>query len=204
MARSSHGPQKRPIEVLTGAEVSRLLRQCSATAPTGIRNRALITVLYRAGLRVEEALALRAADVDPANGTVRVLHGKGDKARTSWIDDGSMALVQRWIDKRAGLGFRHGPLFCTLKGGQMSTAYVRALMTRLGRDAGIEKRVHAHGLRHSYSAKLAESGVPANVIQVLLGHEHLSTTDTYLRHVMPADAIAIVRDKVPAWDLEEK
>ena len=199
---------KLAVELLTSREVSRLLAQCSPTAPTGIRNRALITVMYRAGLRVNEALALRVADVTPALGTIRVLHGKGDKARTVSIDDGGMALVQRWIDKRARLGIYldygkplRGPLFCTLKGGPLSDVYVRNMLHRIAGKAGIEKRVHPHGLRHSHAAELAAEGVPVNVIQQQLGHAHLSTTDVYLRHISPADVIAMGRSR-PPWNPE--
>ena len=74
--------RKRPAEVLTEAEVRSLLAQCSRRAPTGVRDRALLTVLYRGGLRVEEALDLKPGDVDQARGTIRVLHGKGDHDRT--------------------------------------------------------------------------------------------------------------------------
>jgi integrase/recombinase XerD len=193
---------KQPAEVLTSAEVARLLRQCSPIAPTGIRNRALITVMYRAGLRVDETLALRAADLNPALGTIRVLHGKGDKARTVSIDAGAMALVQRWADKRAELGFRHGPLFCTLKGTRLSDVYVRNMMRRIGAKAGIEKRVHPHALRHAHAAELSAEGVPVNVIQQQLGHAHLSTTDTYLRHISPAQVIEMGRNRKP-WNPEE-
>ena len=203
MARSESGPRKRPIEVLTQREFAALLRECSTTAPTGIRNRALLTVLYRGGRRISEALDLRVPDVNPANGTIRILHGKGDKARTVSIDDGAMALVQRWMDARAHLGYRHGPLFCTLKGGPMATAYVRALLPRLGRQAGIEKRVHAHGLRHTHACELALEAVPPVVIQRQLGHANLSTTDAYLRGLAPADVIAMGRNR-PAWNPEER
>lgn len=202
MARSASGPQKRPVEVLTSSEVAALLRQCSTTAPTGIRNRALITVMYRGGLRVDEALDLKAASINPVLGSVRVLHGKGDKDRTVSIDDGGMALIQRWMDARARLGYRHGPLFCTLHGARLQGSYVRNLMSRLGRQAGIDKRVHAHGLRHSHAAELAAEGVPMNVIQQQLGHAHLSTTDIYLRHISPADVIAMGRSR-PKWNPEE-
>jgi len=162
----------------------------------------LITVMFFAGLRLDEALKLRAADINPALGTIRVLHGKGDKPRTVSIDDGSMALVQRWMDARAKLGHRHGTLFCTLAGGDLSGVYVRNLMKRLRRQAGIEKRVHPHGLRHSHAAELAAEGVPMNVIQAQLGHENLSTTDTYLRNIAPADVIAMGRNR-PRFDPED-
>jgi site-specific recombinase XerD len=197
MARSATGPKKRPVEVLTSAEVAALLRQCSTLAPTGIRNRALITAMYRGGLRVDEALELRAADVNPSNGTLRVLHGKGDRDRTVSIDDGAMALVQRWMDVRARMGFKHGPLFCTLGGTKLSDSYVRNMMRRIGNKAGIEKRVHPHGLRHAHAAELAAEGVPVNVIQAQLGHSLLSTTDTYLKHIAPSDVIAMGRNRAP-------
>ena len=154
--------------------------------------------MYRAGLRVSEALALRVTDINPALGTIRVLHGKGDKARTVSIDDGGMAIVQRWIDARARLGHRHGPLFCTLKGSAVSDVYVRNMIRRIGAAAGIEKRVHPHALRHTHASELAAEGVPVNVIQQQLGHQYLSTTDTYLRHVSPADVIALGRSRT--WD----
>ena len=195
-------PKRRyPVEPLTPGEVARLLRQCSTTAPTGIRNRALITVMYRGGLRINEALALRASDINPDRGTIRVLHGKGDKARTVAIDDGGMAIIQRWADVRARLP--RGPLFCTLAGSPMSDVYVRNMMHRIGRKAGIEKRVHPHGLRHSHAAELAAEGVAVNVIQAQLGHSHLATTDVYLRHVAPAAVIEMGRNR-PAWNPEER
>jgi integrase/recombinase XerD len=201
MAAAASKGRKFPAELLTSAEVAALLRQCSVTAPTGIRNRALITVMYRAGLRVNEALALRASDIDPAAGTIRVLHGKGDKARTVGIDDGGMAIVQRWMDARAALGFRRGPLFCTLAGTAVRDVYVRNMMKRIARRAGIDKRVHPHGLRHSHAAGLAAEGVPVNLIQRQLGHAHLATTDVYLSHVAPADVIAMGRAR-PPWNPE--
>ena len=95
---------KLAAEPLTRAEVNALLAQCSRRAPTGIRNRALITVLYRTGLRIFEALALQPKDVDLDNGTLRVLHGKGDKMRTVGLDAGT-------IDSRRG-GSKSGPRMC--------------------------------------------------------------------------------------------
>jgi site-specific recombinase XerC len=89
-------------------------------APTGIQNRALIAVMHRAGLRISEALALRPTDVNQADGTLRALHGKGDKALTVGLDAGAMEAVARWMDRRREFGFRNGPLFCTLAGGPVS------------------------------------------------------------------------------------
>lgn len=187
--------KRQPGEPLTGAEVQALLAGCSSRAPTGIRNRALIIVMYRAGLRIGEALALKPSDINPDRGTVRLLHTKGDHDRTVSLDAGPMALVQRWMGKRRELGYRNGFLFCTLKGGELSDRYVRDMLQRVKARAGLEKRIHPHGLRHSHAAELVEEGVPVNVIQQQLGHANLATTDAYLRHIAPAAVIAMGRNR---------
>ncbi len=177
---------KLAAEILTAEEVSRLVRACSGRAPTGIRNAALIGVMYRAGLRVGEALALRVKDYDTADRVLRVLHGKGDKTRTVALDESPAALLARWLDRRHGLGLNgHHVLFCTLKGGVLAQSYVRQLLPRLAHHAGIDKRVHAHGLRHSFAAGLMAEGVPVNVISAALGHSSVATTAVYLDHIQP-------------------
>jgi site-specific recombinase XerD len=187
---SSTKGRKFPPEPLTPEEVRRLLQACSSAAPTGIRNRALLVVLYRGGLRISEALALKPKDLDAKAGTVRVLHGKGDKARTVGLDVLAFEAVARWVDVRRNLGINnHAPVFCTLKGRRLSPAYVRALLPRLARKANITKRVHAHGLRHTHAAELANEGVPLHVIRKQLGHASLATTDRYLDHLAPQDVI---------------
>jgi site-specific recombinase XerD len=172
-----------------------LLGQCSRRAPTGIRDRALITVMYRTGLRVGEALALRLSDVDMARGTIRVREGKGRKARTVGIGDGALAVLQLWTGARRGLGLaRNGRfLFCTLAGRPMSYDAVRFMLARRAGNAGIERRVHPHALRHSWAFERSQAGTPVNVIQQQLGHASLLTTDVYLRHIAPADVIALGR-----------
>ena len=106
-----------PAELLSPEEVRALLRACSSRAPTGIRNRALIAVLYRGGLRISEALALHVKDVDQGAGTVTVLHGKGDQRRTVGMDPAAFALLERWLDKCRALGLSaRRPIFCTLRG----------------------------------------------------------------------------------------
>jgi site-specific recombinase XerD len=189
-----------PAELLTGEEVKALVRACSGRAATGIRNRALIAVLYRGGLRIGEALALYPKDVDPATGTVTVLHGKRDKRRTIGLDPGAMALVERWLDARTRIGLvGRRPLFCTLQGASPKSSYVRALLPRLASRTGIEKRVHPHALRHSHAAELAHEGLSLNLVQQQLGHSNLATTDRYLRHIAPAELIAAMQQR--RWHL---
>jgi site-specific recombinase XerD len=194
--RPANAGRRFPAEILTPDEVRALIRACSSRAPTGIRNRALLVLLYRGGLRITEALRLHPKDLDRAAGTVTVLRGKGDKRRTIGLDPGAFALVERWLEARAKQRISaRAPLLCTLHGKPLASAYVRALMPRLARRAGIEKRVHAHGLRHTHAAELAREGVPMNVVQAQLGHSSLATTSRYLAHIAPAQLIEAMRSR---------
>ncbi|MEO8969318.1 MAG: tyrosine-type recombinase/integrase [Solirubrobacteraceae bacterium] len=191
---SASTSRRRPPEVLAEAEAIALLKACSTRAPTGVRNRALIAVLWRCGLRISEALQLELRDVDLDAGTVRVRHGKGDKSRTVGIDEQTTALLARWLDRRRKLGpGARAPIFCTLQGGRIDSSYVRRLLPRLARKAGIDRRVHAHGLRHTYASELAREGTAINVIRDALGHTSLAVTDRYLRDVAPTHVIDTMR-----------
>lgn len=188
---------KLAAEPLTCAEVEALLAQCSTRAPTGVRNRALITVLYRTGIRIDEALKLKPSDVDLDRGTLRVLHGKGDRARTVGIDARTIDATGRWLDARQLFVPRNGrcPLFCTLEGHKLQQPYVRNLLRRIAAKAGVEKRVHPHGFRHTHAAELVEEGVPITVIRDQLGHVSLATTDRYLRNIAPKQVIDMGRNR---------
>ena len=185
-----------PAEVLTPDEVRRLLAQCSATSSTGTRYRALITMMYRAGLRCSEALALRPKDIDLRAGSVTVLHGKGNRRRTVGIDPGAGRIVETWIEYRRRLDLpRDAPLFCTLRGNPIPPSQIRTLLPRLARKAGVDKRVHPHGLRHTHAFELMMEGVPMPIIQSQLGHASLATTDTYLAHIAPKQVIETIRKR---------
>lgn len=189
--------RKFPPEVLTSDEVRRLLAACPRRGPSGLRNRALIVVLWRCGLRIAEALALEEKDIDFDAGTVTVLRGKGAKRRVVGIDPEALAVIQVWIDcrRRRGISSR-APLFCTIAesfdgpGHAIRSAYVRDALKRLGRKAGIAKRVHPHGLRHTHAYELANEGVPVHVIRQQLGHTSLAITDRYINHLAP---VAVVK-----------
>lgn len=187
---------KRPVEVLNSQEVQALMQACSNRAPTGIRNRALIAVLWRGQLRISEALDLMPKDLDPVNCTVRVHNGKGGKSRLVGLDPQAWAVLQRWLDRRQQLGFGgRQPVFCTLKGEKVETAYIRVLMPRLAKKAKIEKRVHAHGLRHTGAFELANEGTPLHVIQQQLGHSNLATTAIYISHLNPTTVVETMRKR---------
>lgn len=188
---------KLPAEVYTREETNAVLAACSRRGVAGIRNRALLAVLYRCGLRIGEALALKPADIDRASGTVRILRGKGHKARTVGIDAGALAIVEQWLAKRTELGIRSGPLFCTFsahsKAKPLDASYIRHLMPRLREKAQVTKRLHAHGFRHTHAVELDREGVSTRTIQGALGHASVSTTNTYLQHLEPREVVDKMR-----------
>lgn len=185
--------KKYPAEPLARSEVEALIKTCSKRAPTGVRNAALISLLWRSGLRISEALSLKPKDIDTERQSLRVLFGKGQKSRTVGLDSLAAASIGRWLDRRAQLGINgHAPLFCTLKGKTVRANYVRELLPRLARRAGIEKRVHPHGLRHTFAFELANERMPIHYIQAALGHSSLATTDRYIRHVAAADVVEMM------------
>jgi site-specific recombinase XerD len=187
-------------DVLTRDEVERLLKACSARASTGQRNRAMIVVAWRAGLRIGEVLALHTKDVDLDEGVVRVQHGKGDKPRVVGLDAGAAAVVAKWVTTRRKLEISNSrPLFCTLQGEPIRQDYVRHLLPRLARKAGINKRVHAHGLRHAYAVELEREGAPLSTIRDLLGHSSAAITDRYLRRHGAGAAVEFARSR--EWQL---
>lgn len=186
-----------PIQPLSKSEVNQLIAACSSRAPTGIRNRALIALLYRSGLRLGEALALKLADLDPDHGAITVRRGKGDKHRIVGMDPDGWAYLQRWLDRRRQLRPPSGaPVFSTLNGGPVSQDYVRQMLARIKLRAGVAKRVHAHGLRHTHLTELAYDGVPLPVIQAQAGHEHITTTARYINQRAPAHQIAIIAGRL--------
>ena len=127
-----------PPEVLTNAEVMALMDACGRHTMTAIRNRALIAVLYRSGLRINEALALYSKDIDFDSGAVRVLHGKGNKTRITGIDEGAIAMLQEWLIARQRWGVNGSHVvFCTRTGRPLIDGFVRRWFSQLAKKAGI-------------------------------------------------------------------
>lgn len=202
-----------PPEPLTQPEMLRLLAACehglpSRSHPEGHpcdaarRNRALIVVMWRSGLRIGEALALKPGDVDLERGAIRVLHGKGDRDRVAGLDRGGAMLVREWLLERQELGFGGGhPLFCVIRGTSagepVGAPYVRELLKGLAVKAGIFKRVHPHGLRHTCAYELGEEGLPVHYIRRHLGHASLTITARYMDHLRPGDVLERIHTR--AW-----
>lgn len=182
--------RSRPLEVLEPREVEALLKACGRSA-TGLRNRAVICLMWRAGLRVSEALAVEARDLDLTAGTVRVRRGKGGRARVVGLDNRLELELGRWTRARPK---GPGPIVCTLAGGPVSSAYVRQMLRRLAAKADVDKRVHPHGLRHTFTAELfREPGVSLVDVRDALGHSRVSTTEHYVKAAGAGRAVDVMR-----------
>lgn len=195
---------KLPPEVLTAEEVEAIVDACSRRGLCGIRNRALILVIYRGMLRINEALSLKPSDVDLDDGTIRVRNGKGAKARTVGIPGSVCDAISRWAEKRKGLGINGGSfLFCGIENGKtrsnlgekLDSSYIRHLLPRLAKIAGIEKRVHPHGFRHSGAVRMLRAGLGVDVISRGLGHSNIAVTDRYINHLHPQAVVDAMKEE---------
>jgi site-specific recombinase XerD len=142
----------------------------------GRRLRALIVILWRAGLRVQEALALAEADLDQRRGSLLVRRGKGGRRREVGMDSWGWDELQPWLDMRLELPV--GPLLCVINGAtrgrHWTSAAARADLRRTAVKAGVRRRFAPHQLRHAHAVELAREGVPLIVIQRQLGHSNLA------------------------------
>lgn len=193
-----------PAEVPSREDVHQLLA-AFGSGPSGDRYRAAVVLMYRCGLRVSEALALRPCDVDLRAGTVTVLRGKGNRRRVVGIDPQAGALVAVWLERRAKLGAAPSqPIVCLVSKGKIGNTVYSSVLREAIKDAavraGITKRMHPHGFRHAFASENAREGMPLPFIQRLLGHKSLETTARYLVTLTPWEAIE--RVKLRSW-LEE-
>jgi site-specific recombinase XerD len=183
-----------PADPPTVEEIVAVMRQ-TADDRHGARLRALIVVLWRGGLRVQEALALRERDLDPRRGSVLITNGKGGRRREIGMDAWGWEQLRTWLAARTELPV--GPLFCIIdgptRGRPWSSAGVRVELRRLAAQAGVRRRFAPHQLRHAHALELAREGVALNIIQRQLGHVNLGTTSIYLQGIDTEEIIATVR-----------
>ena len=166
---------------LSPGEAERLIAAANGTAPRALRDRALVELLYGAGLRVSEAVGLERGGIDLDERLVRVL-GKGGKERIVPIGRPAADALLRYLSRgRPYLDRRHRPeLFLNAKGGALTRAGAFLILRKLAESAGLEPgRVHPHLLRHSFATHLLEGGADLRSVQELLGHADLGTTELY-------------------------
>ncbi|MGZ8528917.1 MAG: tyrosine recombinase, partial [Candidatus Limnocylindrales bacterium] len=180
---------RRLPETLDVAETERLLEGASGEAPdeaVRIRDRALLELLYAAGLRISEALGLDREDLALDGGFVRVI-GKGDKERLVPVGEVALDWLARyldvvrpaWLARQAVAPVRGGPLFLSVRGRRLGRQQAWAIVRRAASEAGLSVRVTPHTLRHSFATHLLEGGADLRVVQELLGHASISTTQLY-------------------------
>jgi site-specific recombinase XerD len=185
-----------PADPPTVEEIIAVMRQ-AADDLHGARLRALIVVLWRGGLRVQEALALAERDLDPRRGSLLVRSGKGGRRREIGMDGWGWEQLRAWVVARVDLPV--GPLFCIIdgptRGRPWSSAAVRVELRRLAARARVRRRFAPHQLRHAHALELAREGVALNIIQRQLGHANLGTTSIYLQGIDTEEIIAAVHDR---------
>jgi site-specific recombinase XerD len=187
-------PNRLATDLLTPDEIARLIDACGDDA-VGVRNQAIIATAWRSGLRVSELLALEVSDLDIETGRLVVRRGKGGKRRVAAVDALATDFLSRWLRCRKHVGIGSALLFSTLTGTPIDASYLRRLLPRLARRAGISKRCYMHGLRHAFASELEAEGAPLSAIRDLLGHANLATTDIYLRRLGSEAVLKHARDR---------
>lgn len=177
-------PRRLP-KVLDPAALDRLLTAPDADTPQGLRDRAMMELLYGGGLRISELVALDLGQVNLAEGTA-IVHGKGAKERLVLFGEPAMLALERYLaEGRPALaaGAKHGQgcaaLFLNRFGSRLTARSVQALVRRYAVAAGIPAEVHPHLLRHSFATHLLDGGADLRIVQELLGHSSAATTQIY-------------------------
>jgi integrase/recombinase XerD len=168
-------------ETLSAEEVAKLIRAAGGKTPLEIRDRAIVELLYASGLRVSELCHARLENLDLEQGFIRVI-GKGNKQRLVPVGSGARAALERYLSaarpelvgKKTG-----GEVFLSVRGRKLTNQRIWQLLGDLARRAGLEKEVHPHMLRHSFATHLLQGGADLRIIQEMLGHADISTTQIY-------------------------
>ncbi len=174
--------KKKLPEVLSTQEIRKLMDQVDLSHPLGLRNLTIVELLYASGLRVSELCALRISDLYLDAEILRVI-GKGDKERIVPMHTQAVEVLERYLAEWRELQ-RPKPgsediVFLSTRGGQLSRVMVFYILKELAKKSGVKKNVHPHIFRHSFATHLVENGADLRAVQLLLGHESITTTEIY-------------------------
>ncbi len=162
------------------AEIESIIKVSAAMPKNHIRNRAIIEVLYGCGLRISELINLKASDLELEAGFVRVV-GKGNKQRLVPIGKPAISALKAHLESQFEIGHKTGALFAGRGGKKFSRVGMWKLIGQMVKAAGITKKVTPHTFRHSFATHLLEGGADLRVVQEMLGHADISTTEIYTR-----------------------
>ena len=168
-------------EVLSTEEVDALKNSIDLTKPEGHRNRAIIEVLFSCGLRVSELVNLKCSNLYAEEQYVRIM-GKGSKERLVPISQQALKELDFWFMDRRQLKIKPGEedyVFLNRRGAHLTRTMILIMIKRQAEEAGIQKTISPHTLRHSFATALLEGGADLRAIQTLLGHESIGTTEIY-------------------------
>jgi integrase/recombinase XerD len=175
-------PDRRLPKAISVEDVARLLDAAAADSPLGLRDRALLEVLYGTGARISEAVGLAVDDLDRETGVVK-LAGKGGKERVVPVGSYALAAVQAYLVRGrpalAARGTGGARLFLNARGGALSRQSAWAVLRTVAARAGITTEISPHTLRHSFATHLLDGGADVRVVQELLGHASVTTTQVY-------------------------
>ena len=176
--------QRLPRDILTISEVERVFQQVDLSSKFGVRDRAILEVLYSTGMRRQELCLLKCVDLDFARGTVLVRHGKGKKDRVIPIGERALAWVEKYLNELRFMLVNepdNGILFLNNIGNGLSVNWLSAAVTRFINAAKLNKTGSCHLFRHSMATLMLEGGADIRYIQQMLGHAKLNTTQLYTR-----------------------
>ena len=168
-------------EVLTLDEIERMLDVIDLSKDEGQRNLAIIEVLYGSGLRVSELINLKLSNVHLSE-KYMLVEGKGSKQRLVPLSDESIKQIEFWLQDRCHLNIKPGNedyLFLNRRGAKLTRVMILYIVKDLAERAGIKKNISPHTFRHSFATHLLEGGANLRMIQMMLGHENLVTTEIY-------------------------
>ncbi|MFR9494829.1 MAG: site-specific tyrosine recombinase/integron integrase [Rikenellaceae bacterium] len=165
-------------DVLSLEEIDRIISAIDPSTTKGLRDRAIIELLYSCGLRVSEATELRMSDLFFGEGYIRVI-GKGDKQRLIPISPLARERIHLYLEQREDRGGNQEALFLNNRGKPLTRVMIFTLLKQAAALAGVQKKVSPHTLRHSFATHLLEGGASIRQVQEMLGHENIVTTEIY-------------------------